>query len=109
MLLSIGEVAKLMGISVRTLRYYDAIGLLRPSAVTPAGYRSYDEKAMETLQQILFFRELGFPWARLERFSGIRNMTNGRRSNGAGSFCSWNGPGWMRFCRLWRTHWREEQ
>ena len=61
MLLSIGELAKLMGISVRTLRYYDAIGLLKPSAVTPAGYRSYDEKAMETLQQILFFRELGFP------------------------------------------------
>lgn len=61
MLLSIGELAKLMGISVRTLRYYDAIGLLRPSAVTPAGYRSYDERAMETLQQILFFRELGFP------------------------------------------------
>lgn len=61
MLLSIGELAKLMGISVRTLRYYDAIGLLKPSAVTPAGYRSYDERAMETLQQILFFRELGFP------------------------------------------------
>ena len=61
MLLSIGELAKLMGISVRTLRYYDAIGLLKQKAVTPAGYRSYDERAMETLQQILFFRELGFP------------------------------------------------
>ena len=61
MLLSIGELAKLMGISVRTLRYYDAIGLLKPSAVTPAGYRSYDERAMETLQQILFSGNWGFP------------------------------------------------
>lgn len=54
------QVAKLTGISVRTLQYYDEIGLLSPSEVTPSGYRLYDEKALETLQQILFFKELDF-------------------------------------------------
>lgn len=54
------QVAKLTGISVRTLQYYDEIGLLSPSEVTPSGYRLYDAKALETLQQILFFKELDF-------------------------------------------------
>ena len=55
------EVAKLTGISVRTLHYYDEIGLLPPSEMTDAGYRLYDDAALEQLQQILFFRELDFP------------------------------------------------
>lgn len=59
--MKINEVAKLTGITVRTLHYYDEIGLLKPSEVTPTGYRLYDETALETLQQILFFRELDFP------------------------------------------------
>lgn len=54
-------VAKLAGVSVRTLRYYDEIGLLKHSGLTPAGYRLYDDAALENLQQILFYRELGFP------------------------------------------------
>lgn len=58
---SIGQVAKLTGVSIRTLQYYDEIGLLKPSKVTPAGYRLYDDNALQTLQQILFFKELGFP------------------------------------------------
>lgn len=57
---TISQVAKLTGISVRTLQYYDEIGLLKPSALTPAGYRLYDDNALQSLQQILFFRELGF-------------------------------------------------
>ena len=57
----INEVAKLAGVTVRTLHYYDQIGLLRPSEITDAGYRIYNEEALEALQQILFFKELDFP------------------------------------------------
>lgn len=59
--MKISEVAKLSGITVRTLHYYDEIGLLKPSDTTEAGYRVYSNKDLETLQQILFFRELDFP------------------------------------------------
>lgn len=58
---TISQVAKLTGVSIRTLQYYDEIGLLKPSELTPAGYRLYDEHALQNLQQILFFRELDFP------------------------------------------------
>lgn len=61
----IGEAAARAGVSVRTLRHYDAIGLLAPSRVTHAGYRLYDAAAMDRLNQILFFRELGFPLAQI--------------------------------------------
>ena len=54
---SISQVAKLTGISIRTLQYYDEIGLLKPSELTAAGYRMYDDNALQTLQQILFFKE----------------------------------------------------
>lgn len=60
MRLSVGETAKRMGISVRTLHYYDQIGLLTPAEISDAGYRFYDDAALERLQQILFFRELDF-------------------------------------------------
>lgn len=59
---SISEMARLSGVSVRTLHYYDEIGLLKPSEViSETGYRYYDETAVAKLQQILFFRELDFP------------------------------------------------
>lgn len=58
---SISQIAKLTGVSIRTLQYYDEIGLLKPSKLTTAGYRMYDDNALQTLQQILFFKELGFP------------------------------------------------
>jgi len=58
---TVNEVMKLAGISVRTLHYYDEIGLLKPSSITDAGYRLYDVAELERLQQILFFRELDFP------------------------------------------------
>lgn len=59
--MKVSEVAKLTGVSVRTLHYYDEIGLLKPSEVTEAGYRVYQDADLEILQQILFFRELDFP------------------------------------------------
>lgn len=58
---TVKEVSRLTGVSVRTLHYYDAIGLLKPAEVTEAGYRLYDDTALGRLQNILLFRELQFP------------------------------------------------
>lgn len=58
---TVKQVSDLTGISIRTLHYYDEIGLLKPSEVTEAGYRLYDDEALEILQQILFFKELDMP------------------------------------------------
>jgi len=60
---TITKLAKISGISTRTLRYYDSFGLLRPTRVTSAGYRIYSEKEVDLLQAILFYRELGFALA----------------------------------------------
>lgn len=57
---TIREISCISGVSKRTLQYYDQIGLLKPAAYSPAGYRLYDEAALETLQQILLYRELEF-------------------------------------------------
>lgn len=56
----VNEVSKLTGVSIRTLQYYDTIGLLKPSSYTESGYRLYDDTALERLQQILLFKELEF-------------------------------------------------
>lgn len=58
---TVKEVSKLTGVSVRTLHYYDAIGLLKPAKVTDAGYRLYDDATLARLQTILLYRELQFP------------------------------------------------
>ena len=58
---TVHEVSKLTGVSIRTLQYYDRIGLLHPAGHTESGYRLYDDTALEKLQQILLFRELQFP------------------------------------------------
>ena len=58
---TVQQVSRLTGVSVRTLHHYDQIGLLKPTKVTEAGYRLYDETALKRLQAILFFRELEFP------------------------------------------------
>ena len=61
MKMQIKEFAELTGVSVRTLHYYDEIGLLKPSEVdAQTGYRFYDEKSLERMQEILFYRELDF-------------------------------------------------
>ncbi|MBU9735587.1 MerR family transcriptional regulator [Lachnospiraceae bacterium ASD3451] len=59
-MMTVKQVSKLAGVSVRTLQFYDEIGLLKPTDTTAAGYRLYDDEALETLQQILFFKELDF-------------------------------------------------
>ena len=60
-MMTVHEVSKLTGVSIRRLHYYDQIGLLRPSDITESGYRLYNDVAIERLQQILLFRELEFP------------------------------------------------
>ncbi|HZL06108.1 MAG TPA: MerR family transcriptional regulator [Coriobacteriia bacterium] len=65
---TVGEVAKSAHLSVRTLHHYDQIGLLKPSARTDAGYRLYTDEDLRLLQQVLFFKELGFG---LEEIRGI--------------------------------------
>lgn len=60
-MLTVHEVSQLTGVSVRTLQHYDNIGLLHPAQRSDAGYRLYDDEALEKLQQILLFRELEFP------------------------------------------------
>ena len=65
---TVTDIAKITGVSVRTLHHYDAIGLLKPTGVTEAGYRLYDDAALERLYLILLFRELEFP---LKEIQGI--------------------------------------
>jgi len=62
------KLSKMSGVSARTLRYYDEIGLLKPARIELSGYRIYGQNELDTLQQILFYRELGFP---LEEIKGI--------------------------------------
>lgn len=62
---TVNQVAQLAGVTLRTLRYYDKIGLLTPYTRTEAGYRIYSPEDVEKLQQILFFRELDFPLAKI--------------------------------------------
>ena len=64
---TVKEVSQLSGVSVRTLHHYDAIGLLKPTKVTEAGYRLYDDTALERLQSILLFRQLQFPLKEISR------------------------------------------
>ena len=70
-MMTVNEVSKLTGVSIRTLQYYDKIDLLKPAGYTDAGYRLYDDAALERLQQILLFRELEFP------LKDIRNIITG--------------------------------
>ncbi len=72
-MMTVKEVSKLTGVSVRTLQYYDKIGLLQPTKYTDSGYRLYDDTALERLQQILLFRELEFP---LKEIKAILDSTN---------------------------------
>ena len=58
---TVKEVSRISGVSVRTLHHYDAIGLLKPTRVTEAGYRLYDDTALQRLQNILLLRQLQFP------------------------------------------------
>lgn len=72
---TISEVSKITGLSIRTLRYYDEIGLLKPTQITESGYRLYDEKTLVKLQEILFYRELDFS------LQGIKDIVNSPNYN----------------------------
>ena len=65
---TVNQIAKQTGVSVRTLHHYDAIGLLKPTEITEAGYRLYDADALERLYLIIVYRELGFS---LKQIAGI--------------------------------------
>lgn len=67
MLMNIGEMSAMTHVSIRTLRHYDKIGLLRPTHVTAAGYRQYDDAALQRLHTILLFRELEFSLTDIQR------------------------------------------
>ncbi len=71
---TVNEVSKLTGISVRTLHYYDTIGLLSPAQVTESGYRLYGTSELERLSQILLFRELEFPLKEISRILDSPNF-----------------------------------
>lgn len=71
---TVGEVARLAGISPRTLRHYDRIGLLSPARRSRGGYRLYGDDDLVTLQQVLFFRELGFPLRDISRIMHDRSF-----------------------------------
>lgn len=64
---TVKEVSQLAGISIRTLRYYDEVGLLKPTQVSEAGYRLYDDKALERLQEIMFFKEMEIPLEQIKQ------------------------------------------
>lgn len=76
-MMTVHEVSRLAGVSIRTLQYYDKIGLLCPTGYTDAGYRLYDDTDLERLQHILLFRELEFP---LKEIKAILNSPDFDRS-----------------------------
>ncbi|MFR4998622.1 MAG: MerR family transcriptional regulator, partial [Clostridium paraputrificum] len=63
---TVKSLAKLAGISSRTLRYYDEINLLKPCRVKSSGYRIYGEEEVDTLQQIMFYKEMGLPLEKIK-------------------------------------------
>lgn len=75
---TVKEVSEITGVSIRTLRYYDEIGLLKPTELTSAGYRLYDNKALEKLQEIMFFRELDIPLINIKRIMETPNYDKGQ-------------------------------
>ena len=93
-MMTVNEVSKLTGVSIRTLQYYDNIGLLRPAMHTDSGYRMYDDSDMERLQQILLFRELELPLKDIKRIIGSSDFdrkgvwnSNPKKQNAKNRFC----------------------
>lgn len=72
------EVSRMTGVSIRTLHHYDAIGLLKPTRITDAGYRLYDEDAIEKLFLILLFKEIGFPLKEIQNILTAPNFDRNR-------------------------------
>lgn len=74
MVYTVKQLAKAAGVSVRTLHYYDEIGLLKPTYIKENGYRYYEEKEFIKLEQILFFKELEFPLEEIVRIMSANNF-----------------------------------
>ena len=102
---TVKEVSRLTGVSVRTLHHYDAIGLLKPSKVTEAGYRLYDDKALQRLHNILLFRALQFPLKEIKALLDSPISTPCRRWHSRSSCCGCSARIWIvlfptpRYCR----------
>ncbi len=73
-MMTVNEMSKLTGVSIRTLQYYDTIGLLKPIEYTESGYRLYDDTSLERLQQILLFKELEFPLKEIKKIIDAPNF-----------------------------------
>jgi len=71
---TINKLAKIAGISTRTLRYYDELGLLSPARISSNGYRIYGQKEVDQLQQILFYRELGVPLQQIKSILAAKDF-----------------------------------
>src|SRR6478672_7958065 len=71
---TVKQVAAMSGVSVRTLHFYDETGLLKPAHVGANGYRYYEEPQLLMLQQILFYRELGFELKQIKKILGRRDF-----------------------------------
>lgn len=77
----INELAKLSNISIRTLQYYDEIGLLKPSRKNHSGYRIYDNESIKKLQQILFYKELNFSLSQIKTIINDKNFDKEKALN----------------------------
>jgi len=84
---TVKQVAAMSGVSVRTLHFYDETGLLKPARHGANGYRFYEEPQLLTLQQILFYRELGFELKQIKAILGRADFEKSRPCNRTGRFC----------------------
>lgn len=75
---TIHQLSEISGVTARALRHYDQIGLLKPTTLTEAGYRLYDDTALERLEQILLFRELEFPLSEIKAILESPNFDRNR-------------------------------
>ena len=85
------QLAQLAGISVRTLHYYDEVGLLKPSFIKENGYRFYEEKELFRLQQILFFRELDFTLDKIKQIMESPGFDSVIADNRKNNYCDERG------------------
>lgn len=72
---TVKNLAKISGVTVRTLHYYDEIGLLKPAYIGENGYRFYEEEELLSLQQILFLRELGIELKKIQKIIGLKDFS----------------------------------
>ena len=100
---TVGAVAALTGVSVRTLHHYDHIGLVVPSVRTPAGYRGYTDADIERLHLVLVYRSVGMPLDEIRTLLDDSTRTSSSTC-GASTSCCWTRPsGCSTPSRQWRN------